>query len=122
MAVAETRSENRMEHKIISISTKRQVTIPQKFFETLGFDNEAECVLKDGGIFIRPVHSAANEFAEEILADLIAQGYSGNELLQQFKLQSKRVRPAVEAMAAEADEIAQNGKAIPFSELFHSEG
>lgn len=111
-----------MERKVISISTKRQVTIPQKFFETLGFNNEAECILKDGGIFIRPVQSAANEFAEEILTDLIAQGYSGNELLEQFKLQSKKMRPAVEAMVSEADEIAQTGKAIPFGELFHAEG
>lgn len=121
MPVAEARSENRMERKVISISTKRQVTIPQKFFETLGFDNEAECVLKDGGIFIRPIHSAANAFAEEILADLIAQGYSGGELLAQFKLQSKRVRPAVEAMVAEADALAQNGKAISFDKLFGTE-
>lgn len=122
MAIAEIRSGTRMEHKIISISSKRQVTIPQKFFETLGFDNEAECILKDGGIFIRPIHSAANEFAEEILADLIAQGYSGNELLEKFKLQSKKVRPAVEAMVAEADKTAKNGKAIPFGELFSAEG
>lgn len=122
MAIAETRSDTRMERKIISISAKRQITIPQKFFETLGFDNEAECVLKDGGIFIRPVHSAANEFAEEILSDLIAQGYSGNELLEKFKLQSKKVRPAVEAMIAEADEAAQSGKTISFGELFSAEG
>lgn len=122
MAIAETRSKTRMEHKIIRISSKRQLTIPQKFFETLGFDNEAECILKDGGIFIRPIHSAANEFAEEILADLIAQGYSGNELLEQFKLQSKKVRPAVKAMIAEANETAESGKAIPFSELFSAEG
>lgn len=110
-----------MEHKVISISAKRQVTIPQKFFETLGFDNEAECVLKDGGIFIRPVHSAANEFAEGILADLIAAGYSGDKLLEQFKLQSKKVRPAVAAMLAEADEIAKEGKSLPFDKLFGTE-
>ena len=39
------------ERKIISVSTKRQVTIPQKFFDMLGFQNEAECILKDDGIF-----------------------------------------------------------------------
>lgn len=121
MTVAEARSKIRMNHKIISISAKRQVTIPQKFFEVLGFSNEAECVLKDGGIFIRPIHTSANEFAEEILTDLIAHGYSGSELLAQFKLQSKKVRPAVEEMIAEADKIAQSGKSITFDELFHVE-
>ena len=32
-----------MEMKKISISEKRQITIPQKFFTMLGFDTEAEC-------------------------------------------------------------------------------
>lgn len=122
MAVAEIRSRTHMKHKIIRISNKRQVTIPQKFFEALNFDHEAECILKDGGIFIRPIHSVANEFAEEILTDLIAKGYTGDKLLEQFKLQSKNVRPAVEKMIAEADEIARNGKAISFDELFDREG
>ena len=30
-----------MDRKIISISSKRQITIPQKFFNFLGFGNEA---------------------------------------------------------------------------------
>lgn len=111
-----------MEHKIISISEKRQVTIPQIFFEKLGFQKEAECVLKDGGILIRPIHSAANEFAEEILSDLIDQGYTGSQLLEQFKLQNKKVHPAIKAMLAEADDIAQNGTPLSFDALFHEEG
>ena len=32
-----------MDRKIVSISSKRQITIPQKFFNLLGFGNEAEC-------------------------------------------------------------------------------
>lgn len=48
------RSESVMEHKIISISSKRQITIPQKYFEVLGFDGEAECILQNGGIFFGP--------------------------------------------------------------------
>ena len=105
MAMA-ARSDSMMERKIISISAKRQVTIPQKYFEALGFDNEAECILRDGGLFIRPVRTDGNEFAEQILSDLIAQGYSGNELLTRFKAQSRKIRPAVEELIGEADEIA----------------
>ena len=45
MALA-ARRESTMERKIISISSKRQVTIPQKYFELLGFDDEAECILQ----------------------------------------------------------------------------
>ena len=89
------RSESVMEHKIISISSKRQITIPQKYFEVLGFDGEAECILQNGGIFLRPVRMDGNEFAEQILADLIEEGYSGTELLARFKAQSRKIRPAV---------------------------
>ncbi len=109
------------ERKIISVSTKRQVTIPQKFFDLLGFQNEAECILKDDGIFIRPVHMGGSEFAENILEDLIAQGYSGKELLEKFKEKSRKIRPAVVQLIAEADEIAKHGKATSLDELFGTE-
>ena len=45
-------------------------------------------------------------FAEQILSDLILQGYSGNELLDRFKKAHKKVCPAVEAMLMEAKRAA----------------
>ncbi len=51
----------------------------------------------------------SGEFAEQILADLIAQGYSGAALLEAFKKEQKKVRPAVEAMLADAEKAA-NGE------------
>ena len=44
VAPAVVRGVPAMDRKIISISSKRQITIPQKFFNLLGFENEAECV------------------------------------------------------------------------------
>lgn len=102
------RGEATMERKVISISVKRQLTIPQKYYEELGFNNEAECIVKDGGIFIRPVHTENNYFSEEILADLIEQGLSGQELLAEFKESVKKVRPAVQKLINEADELAKS--------------
>ena len=116
------RSESVMEHKIISISSKRQITIPQKYFEVLGFDGEAECILQNGGIFLRPARMDGNESAEQILADLIEEGYSGTELLARFKAQSRKIRPAVEHLIEEADRIAEQGRAIPMENLFGAEG
>ena len=92
-----------LEKKIVSISSKRQITIPQKFFAMLGFTDEAECIVRGNELVIRPARQyAGGEFAEQILADLIAQGLSGEELLTQFKKKQTQVRPAVEAMIAEA--------------------
>lgn len=67
------------------------------------------------------VHMSESEFSEEILADLTAQGYSGEELLGKFKEQSKKIRPAVEQLIAEADEIARSGKSASMDEVFGAE-
>ena len=93
-----------MESKKVSISSKRQITIPQKFFTLLGFNTEAECIMRGNELVLRPVkENTSGEFAEQILADLIRQGYSGEELLEKFKQTQRKIRPAVEAMLAEAD-------------------
>ena len=111
-----------MERKTISISNKRQITIPQSYFDRLGFDREAECIMNGSELIIRPVRQSGGEFAEQILADLIKQGYSGPELLAQFKTQQAKIRPAVERMIAEADEVAKgNRESVSYDELFSEE-
>ena len=104
-----------METKKVSISSKRQITIPQKFFTMLGFDKEAECVVRGNELVIRPVKISSNgEFAEQILADLIAKGYNGEELLEKFKIAQKEVKQAVENVLEEAERVAE-GEAEYFS-------
>ena len=112
-----------MEKKIVSISSKRQITIPQKFIALLGFDTEAECIVRGNELIVRPAKTnAGGEFAEYILADLIAQGLNGDELLKAFKNTQAKVRPAVEAMIADADEVAMgNGEFYTYDDVFNSE-
>ena len=101
------RGNTKMNRKILSISSKRQVTIPQKFYQLLGFGDEAECVMRDGELIIRPIKvSSGGEFAEQILAELIREGLSGEELLTEFKKRQAQMRPAAEAMLTKAEEIA----------------
>ena len=112
--MATAAKERRMERKTIRISSKRQVTIPQRYFDRLGFGEEAECILRGDELVIRPVkvQSGGGVF-EQILADLIAQGYSGERLLERFKTEQKKVRPAVERMIDEADTLAASGQSGP---------
>ena len=49
-----------------------------------------------------------SSFSKQILADLIKQGYRGKELLKNFRQTQQKIRPAVEAMLAEADQIAES--------------
>ena len=113
------RSDAKIERKIISVSVKRQLTIPQKYFEALGFNSEAECILQEDGLLIRPARvTGGNDFSEQILADLISQGYEGQELLVKFKEYSKAIRPAVIKMLEdnEAFALSDEGR-IPMDEL-----
>ena len=117
------RSDEKKEWKTISISVKRQLTIPQKYFDALGFSSEAECILQEDGLLIRPVRiTGGSEFSEQILADLIAQGYGGQELLEKFKEYSKAMRPAVQKMLDDNETFAKSGEGrITLDDLFGTE-
>ena len=114
---------NPMNRKTIRISEKRQLTIPQKFFEALGFSTEAECILRGNEIVLRPVREqGGGEFAEQILADLIAQGFSGDQLLTEFKKMQKKVRPAVEVMLTQAEQAARGeSESSSYEDVFGTE-
>ena len=106
--------ENSVQRKRISVSQKRQITIPVDFFNAVGVENEVDCYVQNNAIVIRPVREGGGEFDEEILADLIAQGLSGNDLLAKFKETRRKVRPAVESLLNEAA-LAVEGKAPCFT-------
>ena len=108
-----------MDKKIVSISSKRQITIPKKFFATLGFTNEAVCFVRGNELVLRPIHRYEGvEFAEQILADLIAQGLSDDQLLEQFKEKQLQVQYAVASMIADASNVAQGiGEYVTYDEL-----
>ena len=111
------------ERKIVSITSKRQITIPQKFYQLLGFTDEAECIVRGNELVLRPARTlSGGEFAEEILAELIGQGLSGEELLQAFKKKQAKVRPAVEAMIADAERVASGkGEYASYEDIFGTE-
>lgn len=108
-----------MDRKIISISKKRQITIPLEFYTHLNLENEVECSLENGAVVIRPLHRESTEFSAEILKDLVAQGFTGNELIKQFERQSKNIKNAITNMLEEADAIAAGEKSSAnFDDIF----
>ncbi len=111
------------EQKRVTITSKRQFTIPQRFFSELGFDREAICTMGDGMLIIQPAtHVSGGEFAEQILSDLIAEGYSGDKLLSEFKIRQSKVRPAVEELLEQAKEAANGrGEYSTYDDIFGSE-
>ena len=118
-----TMAQRMPEQKRVTITSKRQFTIPQKFYADLGFDKEAVCIKGEDYLIIRPAASVSGgEFAEQILAELIAEGLSGQDLLTEFKSRQAKVRPAVEALLEEARLVAQGiGEYSAYEDIFGSE-
>ena len=119
MLTATKKGGIKMNRKILSISSKRQITIPQKFYQALGFGSEAECVVRGDELVIRPVKPApGGEFAEQILAE----GWSGDELLSRFKERQAQIRPAVETMLSAAEAAAEGtGEFASYNDVFGTE-
>ncbi|MCL1858043.1 MAG: AbrB/MazE/SpoVT family DNA-binding domain-containing protein [Oscillospiraceae bacterium] len=103
-----------MLRKRIPVSEKNQISIPIDFFKAVGVENEVDCYVQDNAIIIRPIQNNGSEFAEEILSDLISQGFSGDELLQKFKDIRRKIRPAIESLLEEAS-AAASGRAPYFT-------
>ena len=61
-------------------------------------------------------------FAEQILAELISEGFVGQDLLDEFKTRQAKVRPTVEAVleAAKATVLGE-GESYSFDEVFGEE-
>ena len=112
-----------MDKKTVKISEKRQFAIPQKFFTMLGFDREAECFVQNNELVIRPIKKdLSGEFAAEILADLLDQGVSRENLLEAFKAKQRMIRPAVENMLQAAEQAAsRDGEFETYDDVFCSE-
>lgn len=116
-----TSTVRKPEQKRVTITSKRQFTIPQKFYTELGFDKEAICTIGNGMLIIQPAAHVpgGGEFAEQILSDLIAEGFSGQELLDEFKTRQAKVRPAVEALLEAAKAAALGtGEYSTYDDIF----
>ena len=97
-------------YKIISISQKRQITIPQKYFSRFRFGGHAKVSMLESGILIEPAENISisnGEFDVQILQDLIQEGLSGEELVNVFKERQKETLSAIRAIKEEARNIAR---------------
>lgn len=85
----------------VRVSQQRQVNIPKDFYQALGLDDEAVMEFTGKEIIIRPATFEEVDFSEDILQELIAQGYSGTELLGEFKKAKASVSTALQTIEKE---------------------
>lgn len=78
-------NEQLIKSKTIKVSAQRHLVIPKEFYEALNIGEEVTIELHEGQLVIKPVIRVAEDFAENLLEELIAAGFSGEELVAKFK-------------------------------------
>lgn len=71
--------------KKIKISGQRHLVIPKEYYDALGIGEEVTIELHEGQLVIKPVVKVDEDFAENLLEELIAAGFNGEELVAKFK-------------------------------------
>ena len=104
------------EPQAIKISSKRQITIPAQWYRALDFHEYALATWTDDGILIQPLDVADEDVTVDILRHLIAQGYEGDELIEQYKQMKSKIVSVKQAIA-EAEEDVAAGRVRPAREL-----
>ncbi|GEM_PF-754280 len=103
----------------VKISSKRQITIPSKFYEAGGFDEYALCTWTENGLLLQPLKVNDEDNSVTILRQLVAEGYEGDELVDKYEeIQNKIVSIKHKLQIAE-DDIAE-GRVGPVGEMFES--
>ena len=89
--------------KRVSVSSKRQITIPKEYFDALEIDDEVYIELVGNKLVVKPVIYGAEDFSEEILRDVVREGFEGYELIQEFKHRKSQVKPALDSLIEDTD-------------------
>ncbi|SES08003.1 AbrB/MazE/SpoVT family DNA-binding domain-containing protein [Salipaludibacillus aurantiacus] len=88
--------------KRVSVSSKRQVCIPKDFYNEIGIGKEILMEVVNNRLVIKPVREEFEDFSEDILKDLVSEGYEGEELITKFKQRKAMIQPSIEELAQEA--------------------
>lgn len=105
--------------KRVSISSARQMTIPICFYKKYGFGESALFIDEGDKLVLRPESKCSGEFDDEILADLIKEGYEKDELMIEFKKRRERVPFAINKLVDMSKDAANNkGEFSTYDEVF----
>ncbi|HHW38375.1 MAG TPA: hypothetical protein GXX18_14245 [Bacillales bacterium] len=101
--------------KRVAVSSKRQISIPKEFYEQLNIGAEVTLELYGNYLVLKPLRENFDDFSDEILEDLIAEGYSDAELLIEFKNRKAQIGNATNSLIAET---INHGRKTTIDELF----
>ena len=102
------------EPRVIKISSKRQITIPADVYESAGFAEYALVSWAEGGFTVQPVDVRDEDTTVRILRHLLAAGYDGEELIDEYeKINKKMIK--FEQLVEEGVRDADEGRVMSYS-------
>lgn len=104
------------EPQTIKISSKRQITIPAKYYEAAGFGEYALCTWTDQGILLQPLDVDDEDVAVDILRSLVKQGFEGEELIERYQ-ETKRKIVSVRRKLEEAERDVSDGRVDTYENM-----
>jgi bifunctional DNA-binding transcriptional regulator/antitoxin component of YhaV-PrlF toxin-antitoxin module len=93
--------------KRVSVSSKRQISIPKEFFDELQLGSEIQMELYENRLIIKPFVESWEDYSSEILADLVKEGYSGDHLLDEFEYRKAQIPKAMKDLTEDAKKEAE---------------
>lgn len=104
------------EPQTIKISSKRQITIPAKYYEAAGFGEYALCTWTDQGILLQPLDVDDEDVTVDILRSLVKQGFEGEELIERYQ-ETKRKIVSVRRKLEEAERNVSDGRVDTYENM-----
>lgn len=86
----------------VPVSSNHQITIPEEFADAIGIGDEVTVELLNNRLVVRPASPNPDDFSEEILSELIDEGYEGEELKKAFAERRAQISGALENLVEEA--------------------
>lgn len=104
------------EPQTIKISSKRQITIPAKYYEAAGFGEYALCTWTEQGILLQPLDVDDEDVTVDILRSLVKQGFEGEELIERYQ-ETKRKIVSVRRKLEEAERDVSDGRVDTYENM-----
>ncbi|MED4353592.1 AbrB/MazE/SpoVT family DNA-binding domain-containing protein [Schinkia azotoformans] len=85
---------NILENREITVTGKRQITIPKSFYERLSIDKTLQAFLTPDGIYLKPKQnedeSVYDEDIKSIIKKVMSEGYSSEEMVEEIAYRIKK--------------------------------
>lgn len=113
------------EYRDIKITSKRQLTIPKAFFDYLGIEETVHAFLLQDGILLKPEQkkSVQEMDIEAMLRNVMNEGFSGDELADEFARRVKEYNKFLDSRVEEflndmtSKEVSEDGEGDDFNGL-----